>query len=733
MDNKSFAGYISNFDSEVSLTTLEQLQLAVINPFPCLINFFTKDKKDIPSSVSLQEAEKDKGGLGKTVLLERSRNYVYANRFPEKGALEEARKLMPTIELAEQYITKQAILLQIVDRLCKIDSSLLPIFETFTRVVSALSGTHNADYDPSFIAEKLFDEATQPYTESQNTEGGQVNPFAQPNALIIFIDAFDAQYIGAKNAPFRKWLLEALFPYLIRELNITVVVAGRGKVDLDPKFKVINKEFPVKPFNQEDLIEYLVGYPKRIHNKPNPVSDKQKNTWTELTNELRNNQDLLGYIYECTNGKPIFIDYFADLVYQLCIIRTNEYANLTAFVRKIQTHSLESGFSGDSKGEGFRKYIIDGLYYRQQNKNEQQLLETIKTVQVLSLFQHGLNAKDLAELVTKIDGEDNDLLKTEQQVDAFFTFFQSANLSYVKDRKAYSDEYPPSIRLLHDETVFLFRKYYNDYDDPTHNKRDAYIGYMLRMYERKLEEKEQMPVSEYNKKLLEYLEYSFTIYKKSKEQDAINRLLFEFSFYLDRHPDLCSRILEKGLNYYSYKRQLFKDKKETYPDLTLTFSKDFALLVKLKFREVEYCLTERSRANNERIEDIIKKIRLHIEDKDILLTDLQKNSIEARCLVSEGELFFWQGEWDRGRDMVIQAREKFYKTGDSQGVTWAEHLLGFEAQRSGQFSLAVKHHKDAIENALDLSANGKSLVATASFRTKRLCFVVPFAVFIADD
>ena len=112
----AFDGYIANFDTEDGALSLTQLQSLVISKQPCLINFFTKDTEMVSSS--LQEAEKDRGGLGKTVLLERSRNYVFAHKFPNKDALKDARYVMPTIELAEQYKnTRQSVRKQLQSKL----------------------------------------------------------------------------------------------------------------------------------------------------------------------------------------------------------------------------------------------------------------------------------------------------------------------------------------------------------------------------------------------------------------------------------------------------------------------------------------------------------------------------------------------------------------------------------------------------------------------------------------
>jgi hypothetical protein len=727
---KPFDGYISNFAYDsIDNPTLNTLKALVLRTPPCLINFYkeaidyqVEALSQADTAILLQEKEKDMGGLGKTILLERTRDFVYFECFAMKNHGKLARDIMPTIELAEQYITKQAILSNIVKRLCNIDSRLVDIFKTFTDRVNTFNDEQNAENDPSFIAEKLFDEATRPYSNSvlkhKNTEGvapDKKNPFSINNQLIIFIDAFDAQYIGEIKAPFRRWLLDYLFPYLIAELNITIVVAGRGRVVINNNLGVDYKPFPVTSFNSENLTIYFEKYlerlPKELQNKTNI---QQQDAWKSLTNEL-NQPEVISYIATCTEGKPILIDYFADLVYQYCLVH-QYYFNLNNFIDSIKKQNTDRGLRVENRGESFKEYIIQGLYNRHQQDNEMLISETIKAIQLLSLFQHGLNAKDLAELVRKIDSDDEEnVLNSESAVLKFFTFFKSENLSYVKDRRGSDTEKEPSIRLLHDETVFLYRKYYKDLDDPQHINRNRYIGYVLKMYERTLKQKEKLTVTEYNKKLLEYIEYSLTIYNRGKEQDAINRLLFEFSYYLDRHPDLCSRILEKGLNYYGQKKRLFEDGEEQDSKLTLTFSNDYALIAKLKLREVEYCLTERSPDNNLRIQEIIRKITDHIHNPKIKLTDLQRRGIEARCLVAEGERLFWDTKWNEGRDKVLKSRELFYRTGDSQGIIWAEHLLGFEAQRSGQFLLALRHHSDAIEAALRTFPHNERMLREQQF------------------
>lgn len=693
-----FIGYITNFKySDTSVNPLDKLKSFVDKGSqPCLINFITAN----------EENELERGGIGKTYLLQTTRDFVVSRRFT---ADVDAKEIMPTIELAEQYITKQGLLSNIVDRLCSIDSRFNIEFTDFLA-----QNNEHTDEDPSFIAEKLFHEATFKFKKSENTKGGisaNDNPFDTSNKLILFIDAFDSECIGSENVPFRKWLLEYLIPYLIIELNVTIALAGRLDIEWEKQefvgesvekklypSQIVTHQFELYPFEKKQLKDYLADYPNRLES--GSITNIQIGKWKSLVNELAVDRNM-AYIYKCTKGKPIFIDYFADLVLQSCII-DGEEDNLEDFIQKRKEASKEEQLD---EGESFRKYIVQMLHYRKEN-NVGDRSKTAKAAYFLSLFKHGLNAKDFADLIENVDKKSkSNLLKDEQQVEKFFKdSFRSKNLSYVKSRIEFEVGKEAPVRLLHDEAVILLKKYLYDVKDENHSDRNNYIGFMLRIYERKLSQTPKLPLKEYNKKLLEYLEYSLTIYKKGKEQDAINRLLFEFSYYLDRHPDLCSRILEKGLNYYNAKKQLFDDRQEKHHDLTLTFANDFSLLAKLKMREAEYCLTVRGDGWDKRTKEIIAEVRDYANEDlnpTILLTDLQRLGLKARCLASEGEMLFWSGQWEEGKSKINESRELFYKTGESQGVIWTAHLLGFEAQRSGQFRLAARYHAAAIESALD--------------------------------
>ncbi len=709
MDLKSvFKNYVPNF-SPSSSSTLEQetrigeLKHLIETRAEGLVNIFAVgDNKEVKTNNHANEFTEEGryGGLGKTMLLQRCRLYAYILYADKTTAVKKlsdleitnaAKKKFPLIELAEQYNTRKDILVKIVDNLCLIDSTLeTTYFKDFYDVFGPLAKINTSlTYDPSYKAEILFKEATANIIKSE--ENWRSKP------LFLFIDAFDTQYLGGAYSPLRAWLKDVLFPYLIEIMSITIFVSGRERVVSVGEEKTTKikegkrKEFRLASFSPIMALDYLKKYTNRVSKERR--NEAHKKDWlTKVIEPLSSDEEtskLFTLLWKYTDGKPIFIDYFADLAYRTCVEKNEKNEKNEKTIAALLKEA-----TGASKSD-FKKYVINRLhFYQLSGENEKYSTEVGQALMFLSLARHGLTPLKLVKFRYGYNEyskelEENYLGDHKRLYENIFS--SEKGLTYVKDRGTTSEP----IRLLHDELAELFIAYYYGEHDSGYRIRNKYIDFLLKIYEDELVVLgENHP--NYPKVLLEYIEYSLTYRDKEREKQAIDRLLYEFSLHLDKHPDLCSRILEKGYKYYRVKEQEWAAKKQL--DNALNFDRDYNTLAKIRLREVVYCLTERGTKWSDRVKTVIEEVA---DYSDRFVTDaFQKEGIAARCLVTEGEQKFWNVEWLDGAKDIKKAKDLFYQIADSHGLVWAEHLLGFEAQRSGQFLRAAHYHRSAIEGSI---------------------------------
>lgn len=800
-----FDNFVNNFGER---HLLENLKSLLSDTKPCLINICPADTPgtSYPNPYSEQAR---KGGLGKTKALEESWKYFYWKHNLETadpGGLSaaetrQAEDLTPVIELAEQITTKASILKRIVEFLCNVDpKGMEEIFsqqfpeEKYTFFNLFINPDINAkadasdDYDPSYVAVRLFHKSTK----------GIFHEKYKDKPIILFFDAFDAQYLGETYAPLRQWLLRYLFPYLVGEMGIKVFVSGREKIQYSEdswiKKHIDLHVFEVRPFDESGIAEYLSQYPSRQKRRiQQPDWDKLfKKEKAEKNNEKR----LYAELTVMTEGKPIFLDFLADLIYRECI-QNKRFGSVMQLVEEIANAAV----ADDTISTTFKKYVIGRLHTHEINGVEHVNL-LARTITIMAVARHGLTPEEFLQL--KNPGGVYDKAELAKTTDFFQEVFTRRSLSYVKNRN--------NTRLLHDEVIELFTEYFYENKDTDHKIRNTHLDRILTIYENYMQELHP-DTEKYKKRLLEYIDYAFAYYGERRERQAVNRYLYEFSYYIDRHPDLCSRLIEKGRRYYILKMNACLNATEPaatdFGDVdTLTFSKHFELLTKLRLREADYCLTERGERWDERIEDIAREVESFIandltkeiipltvearnlleyiinqsdyEDKQgikdkffqppppteaifgegaldapvtepgdfalsikqgqqrallsllnswesrelkdapavsqpavaanwirqwllrrrVLINQQGKDALAARIGVVRGERLFWKGRWKEGKTAIMEARRQFYLTGDSHGVLWAEHLLGFEAQRNGRFKEAMYIHRQVLRGAI---------------------------------
>jgi hypothetical protein len=771
-----FTYFVDNFQGEYNVDRLKQEllgdQATLINVCPGSESMSNEMLLRNPFSEQAR-----KGGLGKSMIQEESWAFYYAVDTLKKNPLSctlsekqwiEAESTMPRIELAEQISTKVEILTKIVDFLYWYDeTATTEIFKEahfndknsnkFFRLKE--QNEYDKSSDPSFVAENLFDQCTR---------GRFKQRFNRTRPILIFFDAFDAQYLGEVYTPLRSWLINYLIPYLIVEMGIKVFISGREKVILKPD--IIGKgveclTFLLGPFQSVKAYEYLHKYGLL---KLNPPLSQ------EPLNEIKEDSLLLETICELTEGKPIFLGLFADLIYREIQVEKNVETVSDLII-------LITDKAGPDNKFKFKRYLINRIH-TYQLPSEGLEGEFSDIISYLAIARHGLSAEEFIkfkeylrvinnQIVTKkitinqveeLEDLSNlekyfssaDKAKTEKQITQYQAFFKNTfsnkNLSYVKNRG--------ESRLLHDEVQELFIEYSYKLIDNTYANRNVYYKLLSLLYENKLKALGR-DNDAYTKNLLEYISYYLSCRIKRLERQAINRFLYEFSYYLDRRPDFCGRLLEKGRRYYIAKREEGLSGEDRHYDDALQFGKDFTLISKVRMREAEYCLTERSDNWDVRIEKVLTEVGLFAfelaeeqkpiyrkakkisqfanVDSDIVcartgldqaalmilkqqvkIDEFGRESLQARILVAEGEMYFWKSEWEEGRKLVKEALQLFYESGDSHGQLWAEHLLGFEAQRRGSFRTALEHHKTTLRATITYFPKAEEISKREEINTK---------------
>ncbi|MEK7253746.1 MAG: hypothetical protein AAB316_03315 [Bacteroidota bacterium] len=765
---------------------IEDIKKILDNPNPCLVNIHPGDLAGVdPGNPYSEQARK--GGLGKSFAMREARLHAYQIHFapatPGRDQTNDranAKAKLPFIELSSQYTTKKDILCEIVKRMDLIDESVTKIMfgqviasggeeeipgESFLDVFPLQPPKDEqavvGDYDPSFRAERLFDQSVRQYLEQHKNA-------ALSGKFLFFFDGFDEQYLGSEAAPLRTWLVDLLFPWLVVKMQSTVFVAGREKLKVSQSESLQVQYFQLAPFNEEKVYQYF-----KIKLSPGEHKKQQQQVLKELRSTAKGGYtDLCREIQQLTEGKPIFIDFLCTLVNRVCIELEEKSLGELLGQALGKTRWAASEEKKAEQKQLFKQFLIGRIHLR-DTANDENRNQCAAAITRLALVKHGLNPKQYAEFW--YGGEAGQ--QFEGEVRRFFqeVFTEEKLSAIVKDR----DNGEEIVRLLHDEVLELVLEYHHNLSDPHFEKRNELTRCLLNMWERDILKKRSHP--DFPKRLLEYVEYSFNIYGKEDEEQAINRFLFEFAYHLDRHPDLCSRLLEKAYKYYWLKHEKCLLAQEPEGEkTTLTLSRDFFLLSKLRMREAEYCLTERGQKGwytrvekvmndiqafakrsdfpadqkwleqmekaaaaaalksgnennlpaalrnkfstvtqqaqskllkalknlrNQHPEELSEQEEIAIENwlcaKRVVLSDHQREGLEARWLSSTGEMKFWRQDWEKGKEDIQESKRLFYLTGDSHGVIWTEHLLGFEAQRNGRFLEAARHHNIAIEASID--------------------------------
>ena len=378
---------------------------------PSLINVF------IENEAYGFEGQSNLGGFGKSLIIEEASLY-----------LDEEPAKISKIDLAVRYTTKKDILWQVGKKLClpqtlsewlgkegmeewtEIERER---FKTFYDDIFVRTNDKNfSDYDPSFIAEKLFAKVTA------------CKPISVPwGAKILFFDSFDHQYLGDNHATLRIWLRDSLFPYLVLKLGITVFVSGRE--ELEHENRLLKNELPIQTFklqafDQEQCRHYFADFGKRKENHEHVKSEaaksrnsngspnehtfasQAKTKWQELTNNL--SDATWAEIRSLTNGKPIMLDFFADLVYRKCIV-FKESDSVEEVIRTAKSEGKpENG--NDDRGR-FEMYIVNRLHNHSLNKTEidGQGYDMADALIQLSIARHGMEVKDFVQVRDRLKKE----------------------------------------------------------------------------------------------------------------------------------------------------------------------------------------------------------------------------------------------------------------------------------------------------------------------------------------
>ena len=688
MSDKPFEFFIDNFHGK---NQLEQLKSALLSDIPHIINVCPFN--EIPDVLYSGYDEQSRlGGLGKTMAIRESWKYYSEEIYNKK--VKKTKHQAPIIDLAEQITTKKDILLKIVQLLGEYFDSGNSIEKIFNSNEDSFFNQFLAEpewdkiidkssFDPSYVAERLFDLATKEKKFKSTFEA-----LAPP---IIFFDGFDAQYLGQAYSPLRTWLTNKLFPYLSIEMGIKVFVSGREKIPYSNAVSSDNiHHFFLLKFNAEQVCRYLSSYPKRYAQR-----SIDEIPWLNLVPVYSAaNSSIYEKLAALTDGKPIFLDFFADMLNRQSLV-AKKFNSIEEALRNI-SKNIESDNSPEAEQRNFKEFIIDRLQYHHQGiKNE--ISDTALAIDKLAIARHGLNAADFVALNEKTSEPTRFFENEILYFDKFFkNSFTQERLSFVKDR---GDK-----RLLHDEVADLFTEYIHEKNDPDHKERNKDLKFLLNQYSHKMNTivggREN---HNYAKLLLEYIDYAFKYQGREQECKAINRFMYECSYYLDSFFDLNSRLLDKGLKYF-YTKTVNYNKAGgdiDMADKTLTITTDYHLLAKIRFREAEYCLTERLNNWVQRIEGIIDESAEYAKT----LTGARALSLKARVAIVKGELDLWRGNGDEARKNIRTAKQLFYRIADAHGVLWCDHLLGFEDQRNARFDHAIRHHADAIAGAIQYFPN----------------------------
>jgi len=713
--SNAFDNFIDNFQSRsrAELTAL----LSQSQDNPCIINVFVASKNKRPKHWDFSE-EARMGGVGKSMVTATCswEYYRSAHKIKEKDC--------PMIDLAVQYTTQKDILAQLgiflgfnnglnhwLDTVAIKTEWSTKEQEQFEDIFVKINAPSAGGYDPSYVAVKLFSRLAR----SLKKKGTKYE------TQICFFDSYDWQWLGDESAPLRRWLRDSLFPFLVKEMCITVVVSGReplqayNQEDNNAVRGIPVEEFQLRSFTEDQCLEYIQKYPAR---RMEGVS------WGEIEDELKEHKNVF---HKLTDGKAILLDLLADL------LRREIIENKKAKTVKEVLDNISAVDKIVDLKKKFKHYVADRMHnqYLTPAQRKEYGGDMADAVFYLSIAKHGLESDDFYRLRNLVPMGENVEVKNLKETRFFKNIFNQDKLSYVKGREEKGKKIQQDHRRrLHDEMVEIFQEYYLDQADIHHEDRKKYLAFLFQMYKHRrntLDEKGESRFHDrYPRLMLEYMDYRFAYRGRDSERNAINRYLYEFSYYLNRYSDLNSRLIEKARAYYERKKSAFnpisgQDVNEKID--TLSFKCDFNLLAKLRLREAHYWLAVQKPQGEwqKQVQEILAEISFYggllneekaneFKEKHKLsgnykpqLDEQHRLGLFGRILSIEGELSIWEGENAQSRLQLKKAKEIFYQTGDSHGMIWVEHLLGFESQRRSRFVEAETHHRAAIESTLLLA------------------------------
>jgi hypothetical protein len=703
---------------------------------PVLINVF------IETNAQNDDEQADLGGYGKSLIIRESAAYL--KKDPKSR-----------IDLAVRYTTKKDILWQVGEKLgfpkkmsdwvkkenMKDWSSeeQKKYEKLYHEIFVDINALNKNDYDPSYIAEKLFVKVA----ECKPGEQAWKN-------RIIFFDSFDFQYLGDDHSPLRMWLRDKLIPYLVKKLGVSVFISGRERLEHEQrkhKKKLPVQEFQLQRFNEEQCRQYIFDYSDRKirHETKKAEGYKQKKQagefdqpefidqeldfihnalkqWDDLTRNIKPGE--WKDIVTLTGGKPIILDFFADLCFRECIFKPKRNNQPIKPVGDILKAAQKEGL-GKTPEEKFKMYLINRIHNHSFNHRDIEKFgyDMADALVLLSIAKHGMEVTDFLMVRDRKLRHEDISPKEKERLEVFFNYtLNDEYLSFVKNVKdAAKNDKEQDRRLLHDEVILLFKRYNLDLFDPEHEKRNSHIKHITDLYRVQMNQLGRNH-DRYPRLLLEYMEYRFDYHGLEEERATINFFLYEFSFYLNRYADLNSRFIQIARKYYRNKEKIYLEGKENESANTVHFSKHYNLLSKILLRENHYHLTTRSdgwagrifsdhtQLYNERLaaqpskKQDNKTVLPIIDDvyngQNLSLLELRdKIGLRARALSATGEAKIWLTRWEEAREDLALSKQLFYRTGESHGLAWVEHLLGFEAQREARFESAERHHRDALDTA----------------------------------
>lgn len=614
-----------------------------------------------------EDAELLRGGLGKTYFLLEAKKQYFSHIHLEAQAAD-----YPLIDLAIINKTRYEIACLVADRLSLLDFILIHKRIPNQEELQEHGGTF-------FSGLNAYRRRMESYTGRlrQDISEEGVSLFLQgihqfidlrkdrEKPYVLFIDSIDSQYLG--SSVYYKWFFYSFLPFLQQKCGISIIMAGRKRLDL-PNIATLQ----IQPFNENETREFISLYfshfPQLL-----PLIEQ----------EFTLHPDLFQLLTQLTQGKPILLSILCDHI-KVGLLDKRFPANSLPFYEFFKLAKLDS--NGEENSNLFKKYLITHLNLTLPRE----LHETSSLLLALSMADYGLDKTGMAYAIhttqQRADREAVDLC--ESYIENYFT--QEA-LSYIKLHTFKGQ----TVVSLHDELIALLTEFHWDVHDPFYFKRNQLLERIRYYYREELLENHFFSESELESKRLEFLHYALKKRGHLEETQAIYECLYEFIRTLDEHPIYAGAILNLAEKYYEKKQnQSMSGKRVTYRQLD---SED-PILLNIPLRKVEYLLTERV-GNQDWKEQVFQILKL-IENKLSELPGESARIYHAQCKLYMGESLLWLNDWDKGIRLIKEAMNEFYLMGEIAWVTWAQHLLGFQQQRTSNFDQAFLYHIQSIDDAI---------------------------------